>query len=386
MRKIKHSIFILLSILLLTSCEKKDELKNGQEQISQECEQSAFVNGTYKIAISPEGYYKLNGFSKQYLSFIDKRSQNETYLCSKPECTHMDNIGYEPINTCNAYIGSVLPGSIAYHNEYVYVLEYDEITYQVYLVKISKDGSIHEKIMEVGTSPEQASYYSYVFGENSEIYMVYNAPDYTGEERSVSLEKINLNTREKTTVYTYTGKGACIAYLKVWDGSVYFTQVDKIDNRYIYHLMKYNMDDNLVEQVLDESINSYTLTENGKLIYFIFGDGIYICDLQTMEIKQIQKCNEEVMYVSLMYNGTYLVVDNLLNQYYYNEDSEHKLFVYDLEGKLINTISATGVYVELSDKNYIFAESWGEEGEIWKYIQFEDIMKKDVIWKTIEDK
>ena len=292
---------------------------------------------------------------------------------------------FTPIASCNANVGKVLPGSIVYNDDHIYILEYDQTTYEVSLVRISKDGSVHERIMPVGVAADQSSYYSYVFSDDNTIYMVYNAPDYTGEERTINLEKIDLKNKKKTTVYSYTGQGACIAYLKVLNQDVYFTQVDSVDNMYIYYLMKYNIESQQVEQVLDENINSYVLSENGKLFYFTYSKGIFCYDLNTKERKQIYACDKETQYVSLTYNGKYLVVDNMLNQYYYDENSEHKLFIVDLDGRILNTISAEGLFVELSDKNYVFAEKWGSDGIGWVYIKSDDITKNNATWNIVEE-
>lgn len=386
MKRKWYSVFLFISIMLLTSCGTE---KNTSVQISNvigSSVQSAFVNSNSDLAIAPEGYYSINGAGDDmYLTYISKNSAKETYLCSKPECSHVDErTGFYGLETCNAYIGCVLNRSIVYYDGFVYVLRYDKKTYDVILVKISADGSVHEDVMVVGQSADQASCYSYVFVDASTILMVYNALDYTGEERTVSLEKIDLNKKEKTTVYTYTDGGASVTYLKVLNDTVFFTQVKRQEDNYIYQLMKYDINENNVDTVLKEAIFSYTLGNNGLLYYFVSKDGLYQYDLQTMKSKKLRACDEETMYIDLAYDGTYIYMDNLANRVFYNEDSQSQIFVCNLEGKLLNTISKDfSMSLELSDKDYMFMQSFSDKGPYWAYIKKEDIKDSVVTWSAV---
>ncbi len=386
MKKKLFFISLLIGIVTLSACGKeKDNHVTFINETTGECQQSALTSGSNcRLAIGPEGYYSLKGSPiGGYLTYISKSSAKETYLCSKPECSHVDESGFNGLETCNAYIGSVMPMSITYHNGFVYLLEYNRNTFDVTLVKISADGSVHEDIMVVGESPDQASYYRYVFANDETVYMVYDAPVYTGEERTISLDKIDLNKKEKTSVYTYTGTGASIAFLKALDNNIFFTKVDKREDNYFYHLMRYDTEKNEAYTVLEENICSYTLAKNGLLFYYIPKEGLYRCDLQTMKTKQIRKCDEESMYVSLAYDGTYLYLDNMNNRFYYNEGSKHQVFVCDVEGNLVNSILMEVQFLELSDKDYMFTEMFSNEGPYWSYIKKTDITDPSVTWSKV---
>lgn len=384
----KQIYFVILCICMLSLSACGSEKKGGVpvENVVGYCEQSIFLKQSRELANAPEGYYGVNGFGDgMYLTYISKSSAKQTYLCSKPECSHVaDERGVHGLETCDAYIGCVLPASIVYHNGYVYVLRYDRATYDVTLVKISADGSMHEDIMVVGQCEEQASYYSYVFADDETIFMVYNPGDYTGEERTINLDKIDLNKKEKTTVYQYATQGAHIMHLRVLGDQVFFTQAQHLDKKYIYQLMRYDIKEERTETVLQEHIDAYTLGDHGELYYFIARDGLYRCDLKTMDSKKLRECDEETMYVKLAYDGTYLYMDNLDNRYDYNEESEHNIFVCDLEGSLINSIHADPLYLELTDPNYIVIKTFSDQGTGWSYIKKTDITKKDVTWTRIE--
>lgn len=274
MKKRFCSMFLFSCMLLLSACGDK-KASSPISSISGHCEQSIFLKNVNQLTSAPEGYYCINGGSEDsYLTYISRSSAKQTYLCSKPECSHVaDEMGVHGLETCDAYVGSVLLCSNVYHNGYIYVLRYDKATYDVTLAQISADGSVHEDLMVVGQSDEDASTYTYVFVDDATILMAYNPYNNTGEERTVSLEKIDLNKKEKTPVYQYTSRGACIWDLKVLEGQLFFTQVQHADETYAYQLMRYDLKEKRTETVLEEYSDSFTLTDNGQLYYYMERDG-----------------------------------------------------------------------------------------------------------------
>lgn len=385
MKKKLCFISLLIGILTLSACGKeRDNNVAIINQASGECQQSVIVaRNSIQLAIGPEGYYGYGGFGVNgYLTYISKSNAKETYLCSKPECSHVDEWGFEGLETCNAYIGSTLPRSVVYYNGYLYLLEYNRDTYEVTLVKISADGSVHEKIMVVGESPNQASNFNYLFVDDTTIYMIYSAPDYTGEECTISLDKIDLKKKEKTSVYTYTGESADIGFLKVLDKNIFFTKIKRDEDNYYNYLMRYDMEQNETYEVLEDNICSYTLAKNGQLFYYIPMDGLYRCDLQTMKTKLIRKCDEESMQVLLAYDGTYLYLDNSFNDTF-NEESKSQVFVCDVDGNLVNTIPMEAPILEISDQDYMLAQELSNEGRQWVYIKKTDITDPSVTWSKV---
>ena len=381
-KKIYYAALLVGVSILLSACGRKNSTGDITGDITAECEQSALFNSNSGLTIAPEGYYILNSLGNMYLTYISRNNAAETYLCGKPECRHMD--GFFCIETCNAYVGCVLPYSVVYHDGYVYVLKYDTETFDVTLSRISADGSVHEDIMVVGQAPSQGSFYSYVFLNDNSILMVYNPPDFTGEERMVSLDRIDLEKKEKISVYAYTEAGASISCLKVLQGQVFFLQVKKQDGNYIYELMKYDEANGQTGVVIEDNVSSYTLTETGYLFYHVPMDGVYRCDLQTMKTEMIRKCDEETMYVQLAYDGTYLYLENFENNYYYSEDSQHQIFVCNLEGETVNVIPGGMLFTEISDKDYMMTFSFSSEGPCWEYIRKTDIMNSGVTWSAVK--
>ncbi len=387
----KHGVFLFLlwGSLLLTSCAPQKSGQTSQTGTTEgpvQCEQSVFFSGTSEMAVGPEGYYSLNGMGTDhhYLTYIDKASARETYLCGRPDCPHVDESGHHVLETCDAYVGSVIPRSIVYHNGYVYVLKYDPESYNVTLVKISADGSAHEDIMVVGQAADQSNSYQYVFLDDNTIILTYTPPADGQEEITVSLDRVDLDKKEKTPVYTYTG--TAFAFLKVMGQDVFFTQVAKLEKYYAYQLVKWNAAEDRVETVLDKSIGPYTIANENLLFYYVPKDGLYRLDLQSGEEKLVRECDENTMYAALACDGTYVYLDNFMNQSYYDEASEHNLYVCDFDGKVVNTIPTPVLYVELSDPDYLFHRVFvNGKLPLWSYIRKEDITDPNVTWSVIEE-
>lgn len=381
-------VLLLISILsLLAACGKKSESGMEGELSTGYSEQSVlFGHAGSTLVVAPEGYYSLNGLVDQmYLSYISKDNAKEIYLCSKPECAHVeDKFALQGLETCNAFVGTVLPCSIAYCDGWIYVLEYNTANFEVTLVRVSADGNLHEDVMVVGQAPNQGSYYKYIFADSNTILMVYNPPDYTGESREISIEKIDLRKKEKTILYSFEDKGAFISNLKLYDEAVFFVQSVNLEEGYTYELVKCDISTGVAEVVTKENVMSYTLTEGDMLYYAVPKEGIYQYNLKNKSAKRIRACDRETMYVSLAYDGTYLYLDNVSNKLYYDENTKHCVYICDKNGKDINVIPGGQSVTELSDENYIFHMQFVRNvGNRWAYIKKENITDPNVQWETV---
>lgn len=382
MKKYMFTIVSIIITLSLSACGKESKHQTDSNT-AVKCPQSVYTSSSSDIASGETGYYVLEGLSHdKYLSYISKNNMKETYLCSKPECSHVDDSGLFGVNTCNAYVGNALPKSVVYHNGYVYVLEYDEKTYDVTLVKISADGSVHENVMIVGQSPESASYYDYVFVDDNTVFMVYNAPDSNDESHMVSLDKIDLTKKEKTSVYKYTETGASILNLKVLNNNIFFRQAKRSKDTGIYGLMRYDTKTGQVDTLLEGNIISYTIGDNGQIFYYMAEDALYSLDLETKQSAKLRECDDETMYAALACDGTYLYLDNMLNRFFHNKNSEHQTFVCDLSGNIVNTIPMEVAGIEVSDSDYILTQESSKEGSYWVYIQKSSI-KDAKEWRKV---
>ena len=352
--------------------------------------ESIYFNSYRNVAASPDGYYLQTNVGMSdgngYLSYIDKNSGKETFLCSKPDCSHVDDSFFRcPIESCDAYLHCPMMESVQWYNGYVYVLEYDKETYDVTLVRISGDGSVHEKVMKIGQAPNYGAYYKYVIADDETIYMTYDDPETAGMECTVSLNQVDLKTKEITPVYTYSGPNASVSYsLMILNRSLFFMQVTKEDNVYQQYLMKYDMDTGKTEAVLEEVITSYTLVGNGKLVYSVPKDGLYLYDMGTGLTEKIRSCDDETMYVNLAWDGTYLYLENLQNRIFYDTESKRKIFVCTLEGETVNELKGGMDYAQLCDGDYILIKLYADGAlPSWAYIKGSDVVNPDAEWTAL---
>lgn len=381
-------VVMLISIILsLVACGAEDNETMKGERSANFSEQSIyFGHGGSSLVAAPEGYYSLNGqVNKMYLSYVSKDSAKEIYLCSKPECAHVeDEFALQGVETCNAFVGTVLPWSIAYYDGYVYVLKYNAANFEVTLARISRDGNVHEDVMVVGQAPNQGSYYKYVFLDNNTMLMTYNPPDYTGESRTISVEKVDLVKKEKILLYSYEEDGAYISNLKLYNGELFFVQSAKRGEGHIYELMKCDVLTGKTEAVIKENVLSYTIAKGEIMYYAVPMEGVYSYDLRNKKSKLIRASDEASMYVSLAYDGKYLYLDNISNKTYYEEDCEHSIFVCDTNGKDINVIPGGQSVTDLSDENYLFQMQFIRNvGNRWAYIRKENVTDPNVQWETV---
>lgn len=384
MKKPSLIILSIITLFCLTACGKDTKPQAVINNTAGECKQSVFANAMGNMAVGETGYYTLEGLGKyNYITYISKDSAKSTYLCGKPECSHVDDSGWHGLETCNAYIGRAMPLSITYYNGYVYVLRYDEKTYNVTLVRISADGSVHEDVMVVGQSPDCASYYQYVFADDNTVFMVYNSPDYTSETHTMSLDKLDLNKKEKISVCTYTGEGADINNLKILNNNLFYRRTISTDGQKSYELVQYDIQTGAVNPIEQGNIISYTIADNGMIFLYMAEDAMYSLDLATMKSVKIRDCDDDTMYVMLAYDGKYLYLDNILNRGYHDKNSEHRIFVCDTEGNTINTVKAGIDCLSVSDPDYMFAQDASGGMMYWQYIKKENI-KDAAEWSRIE--
>ncbi len=379
---IKLPIFLILAFL--TGCGGSvNEVSESKNVETYNCAQNTYLGRNTQIAVSPEGFYAINGLGEsQYLTYISKETLSETVVCGKPECGHVKKWS-SGLETCDAYIGSVLPCSIQYYNGYVYVLRYDLATYDVTLVRISEDGSTHEDVMVVGKSADWISSYSYVFVSDSEMYMIYDAPDYTGDEREIVLEKVNLDKKSKENVYSYSAKGATLSYLKVYGDEIYFLEQERLEGDfYANRLVKYNTKTGTSEKVLEDDVASYVLGNDGYIYYLVNKKGLYKAEINGSNKMQIATCEDGYMYGRLACDDMYLYLDNLYNRLFYDENSQHNIFMFDREGNLLSqTPCDSPIEFDVLAENTVIAKNFSSKGEYWIYISTEALRQGKADWK-----
>lgn len=149
--------------------------------------------------------------------------------------------------------------------------------------------------------------------------------------------------------------------------------------------MKYETDMGKTELDTEATVNSYTFSGDGTLYYFTSTDARYKAETGKAEL--IRACDEETMYAVLSCDGTRIYLDNRNNRFYYNEASEHRIFVCDLEGKLINSIPGGINITELADGDNLYTKAFaaGENGgEFRSYIKNSELTAPNAEWMLVD--
>lgn len=165
MKRYVYFIAAILSALLLCSCAKgteelpEDNPANHWESPIMETDKGYFSNGHY-----------------MYLRYYEKNSDNELFLCARPECMHVGGDG------CTAtYKGLRVVNTIMYDGSiYIYTVGEEDGTISFSLYRAAADGSSITKVGDAFTSEnlsgEEYDYYSndYFIIHKGKAYIPYH--------------------------------------------------------------------------------------------------------------------------------------------------------------------------------------------------------------------
>ena len=165
MKKSAYFIAAILSALLLCSCEK------GTEELPEDNPANHWES---PIMETDKGYFSNGGH--MYLRYYEKNSDNELFLCARPECMHEGGDG------CTAtYKGLSVINTIMYEGSiYIYTVGEEDGTVSFSLYRAAADGSTITKVGDAFTAEnsagEEHSYYSndYFIIHKGKAYMPYH--------------------------------------------------------------------------------------------------------------------------------------------------------------------------------------------------------------------
>lgn len=372
-------------------------LVNGRYLLAEETELDTGHFWTYAKAASAEnGCYTLeNGFYGGWLTYIDDQSGQEVYLCGKPDCIHEklewemkegDPDLEETLQSCNAYVGSVISFSVYYQDGYVYYLGYDRETYDVSLERSSVDGSVHESIATVGQSSSGAAIYSYAVVEDS-CYFAYMPFTFdVEEERTAEILQIDLNSGAVESIYQYEDVFASFSYLKRHETDIYFLEGGyDADGTARKTLKCLNTESGEIHDVLREAIYQYSIDLDGTIFYFAVFDGVHRYDPDTGEDTLIWECEEESAVAEMCFNGEYLFLDNYITNLLINE-SPRQMIVLDKEGKERNRLDMENRSSILVNSNYLLAEEEDVEEAVvvWTILPCDQFEAEDATWVELQ--
>ena len=344
MKKIINILCIALLSMCIVACDNNDK-KEEPLVVNSHCSTMGYKDSTSNIVENENGYYispraevHKSIANKYHISFIDKKTNTITPVCSKINCNHNNK---QVPEDCEAYIGEMLSGSMKYYDGYIYYIEYSQGDYGCILWRMSSNGSEHEKVCELGNAPmNSAEYFNYVITDSYVIYTSGLADVSKRPEQKNYAEIIlyDLKTKSKCSLYNYEDMFAIIRDLRVTNDSLYFMQRN-IDGIFESKLYRLKFSDRTVELV-DEKICSYTLENEDKLAYWKSYDGIYEYNTATGEKQCIMVSDDETMLGIVVYSNEHLYLDNRKNAGY-NKSSIASIGIL-IDGKMEAKIPING--------------------------------------------
>lgn len=236
-KKIMAAAAVLCLALLLTACKTETASENAgktENQTTGEVQSlTALTFGNPAVSRSHsftnQGYYQIldKGENGRNIQYIDFASQQQIYLCDRPECLHNDE-------SCSSYLEdpvSKLLVSPESNKLLIFTARFDEdkgVTVPK-LISMDMDGSNRK---ELCVFPDDGFTRGQYVCSASELFFVNDIPDYKKQSVKTVLEAINLETGE-TREITELKSGeriisACqdIIYLEKWNG-------DKNETEYV---------------------------------------------------------------------------------------------------------------------------------------------------------
>lgn len=348
-----------------------------------ENEESSWNTDVHGIAKAEGGYYFLQMKSKgMCLYFYDESVQRSIAVCSKAECNH-DNV------QCNAFFltSEYLSSPIHYYQGNIYLVKVKNG--MGVLTKIQPDGNEREEICELFPNANVTSV-SMVFHDNAAY--VYDHTGHAGseQEQDETIKKVELDTKKSEDIYTYRGTGSAISGARSFGNKLFFKvrtyeiNKDTLKQSFQYQLYAYDYDTGTVQTVAEgKNISDYYVDlQNNILYYYVIGEGLYQCRLDSSEQKLIYKADATIAVASLSFDGRYLYMGNggIGSATDAKSAIDRVVYVLDTDGNVCNKINMqSNMKLYYGDADYLFAES----GDKVFYISKADILTVQE-WKELE--
>lgn len=308
---------------------------------------------------------------QQYLGYIDKKTENISLVCGKPDCEHNSTM-------CNAYFIPSLTG-LQYYNGELYTINAE----QYCLVKMSTDGTKREKVLEL--LPDKGSVGSmYIewFIHRGYIYYAYRLVGGSTEgtyylNNSNCLYRKSLEGNSESECIMALPVNSRLEHIK-WHGTgsyIYIATPDNIEDG--GRLYRYNTESGQLEWFKDFGNNISGVAVRGENIYFIQNNEnkdtliMYVYNFETKEKNELFRLSSESHrmyydddYIYLLYGtgelgGTYLGI--------WNWDGVH-LADMKQEMKETDTGSELLLFSEADDDNiYLYGRIMNDEEKINPY-------------------
>ncbi|MGN0481910.1 MAG: DUF5050 domain-containing protein, partial [Lachnospiraceae bacterium] len=246
--------------------------------------------------------------------------------------------------------------------------------------RISKDGNIHDRLLEIGTlSRKHSGSYHYIVN-GSDVYVLYSGEGYKKNEVA-ELSKWSLEKKEKE-VLVQDNEHWCDT-LKMYNGGVFFRRTD-VSTGTKSIISRYDINTNKIEDIVDGAISMYTIDNIGNsILYWKMDEGLVRHNLNTGKAEVIRPIDSNIMNAQLACNGKYVYLHNNLTRYV-DADIDDIVEVIDLSTeKVVAVIPSPPEEIgEIlnGDDELIIAKTVKEE---YVYIRNDDIAAgKELKWEN----
>lgn len=370
----RAGLLILILVLTFCGCKTENDDVAGEEvfdlsnltEIAEDIDygdttynmqtdsQNYFGTQTNTIAKANNGYYKweysnatvYNGTADMFLIYYDGQSGSAIPVCSRIDCLHNTS-------DCDAAYNENL-NSLCYYDGYLYSIfmewsQEDEMLTDCWLYRISLDGSKREKVKylysyrsdgEFGstTLPELQihrgyAYYSYT--NNSVSYL-----SMCDIENGYAIKQICKCSGLYSVICSVRGYGEGVVF-----ESFYYNNEngDDLSSKIVYFNPKTEKINLLYEGMIGTSAIA-----DGNII-LTDGKDMFKLNLDDFSVEKfIEDCSGNPSY-----DGENIYIDN---SFQFDDYSDHKVYVYNIIGELIDTIDLSGVTStsEFGDDKYLF--------------------------------
>lgn len=390
MKKSKLLVLPLMLTLTLTACTKKDVatdtdtiFKVADSEDSFVVEQDNYASQPYwsrseSIVKLNDGYYINNG----YLKYFDTDTNEQIYLCSKPDCEHYGAREWE----CNSNIDSNFNQRIYSYKDKLYLFR--RTGNDIYLIEHTTDGSgEYKELFKVGecfdkVDRDDFASWGMVFMED-DVYVFTYYPYF--EEAEVTITRYSLSTGkgEVITSNEFTGEYLWLSCVRGYGNKLFYCmQTLDVDNFgatdenksgvFVYD----SETKNTIQLFRGESVRSFSVNEEANEIYYYStGVGLKKAKLDKLgeEATLIVKADTTSQFVDMSFDGKYIYTDNTIWNNWTGHACGYYLNIYDINGEKINSF-------ELDAFEDI---EWGDDKYLW--INNECVSKENIANMTKED-
>lgn len=349
MKKI-YILFVICIAVALGGCTTKKQTADGLvSKTKSDFDESQDQNywERREICKSGSGYYFI---CNRLLYYMDEKQMEPILLCSSSNCKHEDE-------ACNAYIEDDMP--LLFDAEdaiYVMTAKRNE-TWDVYLYRISKDGTQREEVGYIySAEPKNYFYWDFMLVQNQYLYRI------GYENASPKFVRYSLDNGKEEEVFDFAGMlESSVAGIQGYEYGIYFNvdwKASKDEEKYHMDIYRYNENTKATELVTENiACSEYVLIDENTIVYEKIDFSLWCRDLKTGKEVQWRKCSSEEPGL-LSFDGKYI--------YYYTDykDSNHIVEVYDTDGNKVDEVDMQGAEYYGGDENYIFGRKYVESGNV----------------------